>query len=243
MTSPAPFFAPLPAPRAPEGPEGPYYPDLAFQVPLNVVGVPVPLRLGLARTADTLVVLSHAVAYDRGLTLTVDTWVRPGTELSELDHTWEAQRPRFGVLLDDGTKVGHDPARPWGPSPDVTRTPPTPAAGNPPQRAVGEPGIVQVSGSADTLTTSTTWWLYPVPAGAGLELVVAWDARGVPETFTRLLLGEIRAAAALAEPLWPLPQPPEGHHGWAGYGSPLGGERPDWHLGGTDPSDPGRPAS
>ena len=240
MTSPEPFFVPLPQPRTSDEPGEAYFPDLPFQVPVNVVGVPVALRLGLAQTPDTLVVLSHAVAYDRGITLVVDTWVRPGTELSETDYTWEAQRPRFGVLLENGTKVGHDPNRQWGVSPDEAELGDEQAG---PADGVVAPGIVQVNGSADTLTTSTTWWLYPFPAGLSLELVVAWQTRGVPETFTHLPLAEIQAAAVLAEPLWPLPAPPDGGYvGWASYGSPLGGEppRPDWYLGSTDPSDPGR---
>ncbi len=234
MTSPEPFFAPLPAPHSPDERREPYYPDLPFQVPINVVGVPVALRLGLARTHDTLVVLCHTVVFDRGITLTVQTWVRPGTELVESDYTWEAQRPRFGVLLDDGTKVGHDPTRGWGVSPDQLE------AGTP-EPGFAEPGIVQVDGSAGPLTTRTTWWLYPIPAGPSLELVVAWQARGIPETCTHLPLPEIQAAAVLAEPLWPVPRPPEGESfGWTSSRSPLGGQRPDWYLSSTDPADPGR---
>ncbi len=237
MTPLEPFFAPLPDPRSPAESAEPYYPDLPFQVPMNVVGVPVALRLGLARTMDTLAVLSHAVVYDRGLTLTVQTWVRPGTELDDMSRPWEVLRPRFGVLLHDGTKVGHDPTRDWGAGPDLPQAHRAEEAG--PEVA---PGIAQVDGSAGPLTTSTTWWLYPFPSGPSLELVLAWEARGMDETFTPLPLAELRAASAVAEPLWPIPGPPEGTHvGWASFGNPLGSQRPDSYLASTDPADPGYP--
>ena len=188
-----PFFAPLPEPHHPEEPVEPVYPDLPFQVPVNVVGVPVALRLGLAHAQDTVVVLSHAMVYHRGIALTVDSWVRPGTELDPRGRTWEAMRPRFGVVLDDGTKVGHDPQLAWSQAGDVG-----------PDGAVA-PGLIQVGGADGLLTTSTTWWLYPFPGGPTMNLVVAWDERGIPETRTRVDLAPMHSAAALAEPLWPLP--------------------------------------
>jgi len=225
VTPPEDFFAPLP-PAPEHHDEPPVYPDLPFQVPINVIGVPMALRLGLARTMDTLVVLSHAVVYHRGLTLTIDSWARPGTELDHRDHPWEALRPRFGVLLEDGTKVGHDPTTAWAQAP---------APGG---DGVVAPGMVQVGGGDGLLTTSTTWWLYPFPDGLTLDLVVAWADRGIPETRTRLDLAPMHSAAALVEPLWPLPPAP----------APLGRDRLDEgrpSSGGAhpvvslDPSDPG----
>ncbi len=224
-----PFFAPLPPPpeRLQDAP--PVYPDLPFQVPMNVVGVPVALRLGLARSRDTLVVLSHAVVYQRGITLTVESWVRPGTELPEAGRSWEALRPRFGVLLDDGTKVGHDPLLGWQLQ-----------AGEVDGDAGAAPGLVQVDGSSSLLTTSTTWWLYPFPTGPRLDLVVAWADRGIPESLTTLDLAPMHSSAVLAEPLWPLPAPPE-DVGWAGDGRPMGSQHPPTRGPGPDPADPGVP--
>jgi hypothetical protein len=234
VTSPESFFAPLPAPHHHEADPQPVYPDVPWQVPMNVVGVPIALRLGMAQSADTLVVLSHAVVFPRGLTLTVESWVRPGTELAEAGRSWEALRPRFGVLLDDGTKVGHDPSRAWTQTED-------------PVGPGGEvvPGLMQVDGSAGLLTTSTTWWLYPFPGGLTMDVVVAWPERGIAEAFTSVDLAPMHSAAMLAEPLWPLPAPPR-ESGWVTFGAPLGSTEPERTGGrvpGTDPADPGIPPS
>ncbi len=226
MTPPEPFFEPLPAPPEHLQDAPRVYPDLPFQVPMNMVGVPVALRLGLARGRDTLVVLSHVVVYQRGITLTVDSWVRPGTELSEAGRSWEALRPRFGVLLEDGTRVGHDPLLGWQAQAGELGGAAGPVA----------PGLVQVDGSSSLLTTSTTWWLYPFPSGLRLDLVVAWADRGIPESMTTLDLAPIHSSAVLAEPLWPLPEPPA-QPGPIGDGRPMGTAPGP----GTDPADPGVP--
>ena len=52
MSHREPFFEPLPAPATPEAPGERTYTDLPWQVPVNVVGVTVALRLGLARDHD-----------------------------------------------------------------------------------------------------------------------------------------------------------------------------------------------
>lgn len=48
----------------------------------------------------------------------------------------------------------------------------------------------------------TELWLWPVPEGDALSLVLQWHSVGVEETTHRLDLSEARQAAAKALPFW-----------------------------------------
>ncbi|GGB69288.1 hypothetical protein N798_02985 [Knoellia flava TL1] len=112
--------------------------------------------------------------------------------------------PRVGLLLGDGTRLGAgDP----GTSPDVA--PDLPGDGGPPL-------YVQNGGGAGELRVQQSWWVSPVPEGDA-ELVLEWEAVGVPETFVPLDLASIRAAASRARELWPLPDAHGEEFTWVGY--------------------------
>jgi len=120
---PEPFFEPLPPPELHTEPERVYF-QAPWQPPQNVMPVPVPISVELARTGDTVVALTGMEAYPAGVSYTVQVWLRPGTE--PLDERgpyvpWVGE-PRIGWLLEDGPGS----APPWTPSaalPTTSRRP------------------------------------------------------------------------------------------------------------------------
>lgn len=158
-----------------------------------------------------------------GFSYRIDAWLRPGTEpwivpyglgpddpygLGLDDPSGrDVSRPRTGWLLDGVTKIGASPSDGLEIGEDPF------AAGDPRHpRLVG-------GGSFGGIRIEASGWVYPLPHGTTLELVVAWPHRGIPESYTPVDLGEIRAAAARSEILWKLPPPPTGNgeYGWFGY--------------------------
>jgi hypothetical protein len=109
--SDAPFFEPWPDPEDDEGGDSQEV-DLPWMPPAHVAGVVVPVAVDLVRRADLLVRMTHVVAHERGLELHVGTWLRPGTRRSVTGTEapfWQAQEPRIGLRLADGTRLGHRP--------------------------------------------------------------------------------------------------------------------------------------
>lgn len=75
---------------------------------------------------------------------------------------------------------------------------------------------MMAGGGTGELSVTQTWWVSPVPDGDA-ELVVAWEAFDVPETFLSLDLDAVRAASARATELWPLPDVETQERGWFAY--------------------------
>lgn len=196
-----PFFEPLPEPQRVED-QGPVYVQMPWQPPVNVVPVSVGGTVELARTDDTVVALTSLEAYRTGLAFTVQTWQRPGTELADDEWAWR-NAVRLGVLLEDGTKIG---ATPEDLPADLNAAPETPR-------------IARLGGTGGGIHSSIQHWLYPFPTGERWIFVVAWPARGIPETRVALDARPVHeAAAASTGELWELPKPPEGReYGWFGY--------------------------
>jgi hypothetical protein len=208
MSDREPFF--LPAPRPEDEPERePFYPDFAWMRPDNVVAADVPLGIELARTDETVLRLTRARAFGRGLQLEVEWWIRPGSERrADHSHGWEEDEwPRFGVQLGDGTRLGREFA----------------AHGGGADPAEGGPGLTQCGGSGGGLRGGQDWWLHPMPT-EDFEVVVAWPSRGIDEAWRRIELAPLRAARD--EVIWPMPPMPESEDGsgfgWFAY-APLSG--------------------
>jgi hypothetical protein len=207
--SDAPFFEPWPDPEDDEGGDSQEV-DLPWMPPAHVAGVVVPVAVDLVRRADLLVRMTHVVAHERGLELHVGTWLRPGTRRpvtgTEAPY-WQAQEPRIGLRLADGTRLGHRPPH-----------------ASPPEAERPSAYFTQLQGDGGGLRSSSSWWLHPLPDGDELEVVVEWQHQGVPETSTALDLAALRAAAAQEEVLWaPPPAPAEGDSfGWFAF-APMSG--------------------
>lgn len=213
-----PFFEPWPEPEDDRGDEERDL-DLPWMPPVHVAGVVVPLAADVHRGDDTVVRVTHVVAYRRGLEVHVGAWLRPGTRrsLTSDRDLWQEQEPRVGFRLADGTRLGHRPPHgPTSPDPDEPTV-----------------GLAQTGGSGGGLSFSSSWWLHPLPAGATLEVVTQWQHQGVPESSVRLDLAALRLAAEHEDVLWDPPPPPEeeGFLGWAGH-APMGGKvhRSQWAM-------------
>jgi len=204
-----PFFDPWPEPEADDGYDNPDL-DLPWMPPVNVAGIVVPVAAEIHRGEDVVVRVTHLVAYQRGLEVHVDTWLRPGTRrpVAPTDDMWRAQEPRIGIRLADGTRLGH--RAPHGP----------PAPDGDPSTA----SLTQLHGHGSGLHLSSAWWVSPFPEGESLQVLIEWEHQGVPESSARVELGTLRGAAAREDVLWdPPPAPQEGFFGWAGY-APTSGE-------------------
>ena len=199
----APFFEPWPEPEVdPDSEEREV--DLPWLPPAHVAGAVVPLATDVVHGDDVVVRVTHVVAYQRGLELHVGTWLRPGTrrDLSGVHEVWREEEPRIGVQLADGTRLGHRAPQ----SPDLEPEP-------------GPASFTQTKATGGGLHFSTSWWVHPFPEGDTLEVVVAWEHQGVPESSVQLDLAALRAQAAREEVLWdPPPAMIEGDSfGWFAY--------------------------
>lgn len=219
-----PFFEPLPEP--PSGDEAPpgYFQNPAAP-PENVVPVPVPHSVVLARTEDTVLVLGGLEVYPQGLAYRVDMFLRPGTEPREgdaLGHGAFGEVPRVGWLLGSGVKVGASAdfmgfmAMPEEVIPEEDVPPQEPR----PDR----PSLADAGFSWGGLRGHLGHWLWPLPDGDVWTLVCQWDARDIPETRTMIDGAAVRAAAAQSPgELWEIPPMPEGAEvGWFAY-APMSG--------------------
>jgi hypothetical protein len=201
------FFEP-PPPREPEPiPEQPPW----LGPPENEVGVPVPLRLLLARTDDVAVALLDVSAFSTGLQFRMEVRLRAHDELIDpfgmrLRHTRRggaAELPddvlRFGFELADGSRVtnlGDFPAF------EGERTAPV---------------LIQRGGGGGGRAWSFGYWLWPLPPPGPLTAVVEWPSRRIEVTRVELDAGPILTAAAESAPFWPDGGARSGG-GWTGYG-------------------------
>lgn len=203
MSSREPFFEPpLPQPDGPE--ERRQFANVPWAPPINVVPVLVPIEVDVVSTHDVVIRVMDVRAYDRGMLLRVETWVHPDSAARAQDRHGLPEEPQVGLLLDGTTKLG---AREPGHSPDVG-----PDDGG----MASAPLFVMAGGGTGELSVTQTWWISPIPT-AEAELVVAWAAFDVPETFVQLNLAAVREASSRARELWPLPDMDTQEGGWFGY--------------------------
>ncbi|MBP6996862.1 MAG: hypothetical protein KBB39_12055 [Phycicoccus sp.] len=208
-----PFFAPLPEPtHEPETLSIP--PVFPGQPAWNVDHRVVALNLDVARTDNLLLRLTHVEAQRGGLLFVLHWWQSPS--VADPQEPWRAaelEQPRLGVVLADGSRLGVD----------VTVRPDPFEPG---------PALAAAAGQWGGETGWVGRWLYPLPAGDDLEVVVAWTSKGVQETWLHVDLKPLVSAAAETQELWPAPVLPAGDHGWFAY-APMSGESLAFGLPGT----------
>jgi hypothetical protein len=189
----------------------------------------------IGRTAHTAVRITFAEVYPRGVAIEVQALLDPsGPDVDALHrHFGRPGRTssdlRLGMLWPDGRRT--ETASEWyhGPHQEVE-----PRDGNLMLRMHG--------GGGGGLAWHWRAWLWPLPPAGPVEVYLRWDARDIPETMTTIDLTPVVAAAADAEELWPLPEPPQGEYGWFSH-SPMSSSstvtavRVDDDLG--DAADPG----
>ena len=204
------FFPPLREPE-PEPPRS--YASGPGEAPANWVPGAVPWSVLLARSADTAVALTHAVAFPQGLAFTVTTLLRPGSESGQDDVHWHprtgsAQGLRLGLELADGRRAYGDGG--LGPAPE--------------RPAHDGFRLISHEGGGGALAYRHFCWMWPLPPAGPLTFWCEWRARGIPETSTEVDATDAVEAARRAVELWPMPDPPERRSRPDGMGSP------DWYM-------------
>lgn len=179
-----------------------------FGPPAEVLGVTLPERAVVARTEHVIVALTRVTAFPEGLGVHLTVAVRRGDWSRERWADVEAsfwgssegpgpsarRRPdlRLGVELADGSRTSVDASPRWtGPHDDP---PPAPVLVD---RGGGG------SGGGRLLSSRRRLWLWPLPEGPTFDLVVAWTAVDLPETWHTVDGASARQAASAAEPFWP----------------------------------------
>lgn len=162
-----------------------------FGPPENELGVPVPLRLVLARTEAVAVAIIGAVAYSTGFTVRLVISTHPSLARKPGERPF-FMRPvgggegqlRFGVAFPDGRKATNEgPRRPPGDEPPAIT-------------------LTQQGGSGGGLTWDGSWWIYPIPPAGPLTFALEWPARDVPEQTHEIDGSPVAEAAQRAEQLW-----------------------------------------
>lgn len=200
------FFEDRPRSDRPEDDEPPPAMPEWFGAPDDVLGGVVPLGEAVVRTEHVFVGLSALTAYPSGLLLRLALAVRRGAltreRWAEVEGAFWSDRPhgpgrhspgdgvlRLGVEFADGRRAETQDR--FGAGFDVPREPPVLAEHQ------GEE-----SGGSHRLDKRTELWLWPLPEGDALSLVLQWPDLDLPLTFHRIDLGPVRAAAARAFPYW-----------------------------------------
>lgn len=204
---PVDFFEDLPRPARPD--EDLPEPDMPEWLgpPKDVMGGMVSLVEAVVRTEHLFVGLTAVTAYSTGMSLSLVLAARRGALPQERWEHWEASfwsdRPhrrsavppgdgvlRTGLELADGRRTAT--LTRVGLRPDVSPEPPVLI-----ERGGGG------SGGPRSMDRRSELWLWPLPEGDALSLVLQWPDLDVPLTFHRIALKPVRTAAARAVPYWP----------------------------------------
>ncbi len=167
--------------------------------PPNELGVAVPLRLVLARTDELVIALLDAVAYTTGLSfrLTVkrrresadprEPWFRDPLGLHAAVSPGEALPEnllRLGLLFADGRKA--------------TTIGSFGILGEP-----SPPVLTPGGSSGDGREWESSLWLWPLPPGGPLTVVVEWPSERIDESRQQIDAESLLEAAGASELLWP----------------------------------------
>jgi len=166
--------------------------------PDNEVGVAVPIRAVLARTADVAVAVTDVVAYSTGIELGLVVRLRAFDELADpygmhYAHVRMGRGElgdeilRFGAEFEDGRRVTNIDAFPQFD----------------PERPPTDPVLVQRGGGGGGKTWDQRMWLWPLPPPGVLALVCEWPRHGIALSRVEVDAAPILEAAAAVEQLWP----------------------------------------
>jgi hypothetical protein len=200
------FFEERPRPDRPDDEPPPAMPEW-FGPPADVMGGVVPLGQTVARTEHVFLGLPAVTGYPAGLLLRLVLAARrgdrPRERWEELETAFWYDQPhrpgrrapgdgvlRLGVHLADGRRVETQDL--FGGGFDVPREPP-----------VLVENQSEGSSGSHRLDKRIELWLWPLPEGDALSLVLQWPDLDVPLTFHRIDLEPVRTAAARALPYWP----------------------------------------
>jgi hypothetical protein len=177
------------------------------QRPEDELPARVPMSAVLLRGDDVVVVLADVEVFSDGCYFRMEWSLRRGTrndaewqQVSERFHGARYGRPeraagtilRFGVELADGQRIVDVEGRlPWNADGD------NPRPGHS-LRFREEGG----HGGDDSYTLRGGMWLWPLPPAGDLTIVSEWAAFDIPQSTFQVDATALRAAAALARPLW-----------------------------------------
>jgi hypothetical protein len=191
------FFGPLPPPP-PEPPE--HRPPRWSGPPDNEVGVPLPVRVELARTEILALAILGLVVFSTGFSFTFSivrrARPRPYGDAFPPFHPRGGQPGalRFGIQFADGAKATASPVA-WPRNPGETPS--------------GPLLIVRGSGGGGRSWNSNIW-VWPLPPSGPLAFVCDWQAEGIALTRREIDAKAILDAAAQVEQLWPDDRPEGG---------------------------------
>lgn len=194
-------FFPDPPKPPPEDLDEPPQP-VWLNPPDDVLPGIVPIELILGRSDQAVAMLAGLLAFPTGVALTLlirTRGGRPGFDLNDevfdgpyrhdQDDAWRRDRLKWGFEYADGRRV--------------TSVDPWPALDDPsgvPDRPVLSGG----GGGGGARSVDRRYWLWPLPPPGELTIVFQWPNLGICQTTTRINADQINAAAARAQPIWPL---------------------------------------
>ena len=200
------FFEDLPQMPEPDEEESEHAMPAWFGPPQQVMGAIVALAQVVVRTEHVFIGLRSITVYPSGLSIDVALSVRRGdmarSRWEQLqDAVWgHHRRPGVGAGGQDGLRWGVELA-------DGQRTSTLSRMDYNPEVAPQAPVLVDNDGSGSggsrTIERSSALWLWPLPEGDSLSLVVQWTALDIPVTTHHLDLTPVRAALEQATPFWP----------------------------------------
>jgi hypothetical protein len=174
-------FFDAPAPPPPPIPPQPPRPEW-IKAPEGWLGGFVPVRLVLARTADLVITVGAFEAFPTGIRCALKVRSR------EFIHAFMGlDGIQLGVAFPDGSK--------WQSTFDDWRT----SLETPPPA----PNVTPMGGGGNESDSQVDLWLWPLPPAGPVTFALSWPARGIAETTAQIDGAFLRAAAAVAQQLWP----------------------------------------